>query len=664
MVSFLLGLSVSFLLDYPFQRIERAFFSFVVGHALSIWLVFLLLCMNKSLSISVILLCVGICAFASIILFRQTKKAGKWIFTGLKGKIEETWYEDKYTLSFLVFVLLYVAFMNLYGVFRPDDAGSLFAFHTVWADYPFHTSIITSFVYRDTFSFPLANPQFMNLETHYPFIMDFYSAVLMKGGLDLRSAIIIPNILFQLSLFGLLYLLAYKLTGLKVAGICATVIFILSGFPGGLQATGIHFLNPMYAVIMPQRTAIIGMAISFVVYLLLFHALCADKEKNAVGENKGTHKELILAGVLIGLLPYIHAHSFIATGVVAFFLAVFSVIKTPFKKSVYGKMLRKEDVKILVSLFLPLMLLSLPQVLFIRTGVSQDFLVFFPGWADTNREMIMGFDWSSVVPAFSSAVKTATLIETFWALNVGGFIILMSLGFAKAKKETRIFYLPFLLLFVIANVVKFQPWYFDNYKLFLHWLALSAIMAALALCWPHDFTKTNKSHKALAALSIAALLIASTAFGVVTHVNMVQNTYMVWSGEEIEMTEWVRANTASDSVLLTGSAHNHPIPALTGRQRVMGYEGWLWSHGIDWTSISARKKDEIAMYKGNYTLIQNYGVDYVCIGPYERTFAQENRFKINDAAFNDTARFELAYDKEITGEGWRIYEVKTTDISA
>jgi len=662
-VSFLLGLSISFLLDYPFQRIERAFFSFVVGHALSIWLVFLIACLNKSLSISVILLCICLCAFVSIILFRQTKKSGKWDFTGLKAKLSVIWLEDKYSLSFIIGVLLYVAFMNFYGVFRPDVAGSLFAFHTVWADYPFHTSIITSFVYRDTFSFPLAHPQFLDLETHYPFIMDFYSAVLMKGGLDLRRAIIIPNILFQLSFFGLLYFLAYRLTGLKGAGICATVIFILAGFPGGLQSAGIHFLNPMYAVFMPQRTAIIGMAISFVIYMLLFHALCAkQREETSALEQTGTHKELILAGVLIGLLPYIHAHSFIATGFVALFLAVYSVIKNPFKKSVYGKMLRKEDLKIFIFLFLPLMLLSLPQVLYIRTGVSQDFLVFFPGWADTNRDVIMGFDWSSFVPAFSSAIKTVSLLESFWALNAGGLLVLLSLGVFKARSETRIFYLPFLLLFVIANVVKFQPWYFDNYKLFLHWLALSAIMAALALCWLRDFTKTKKSHKALVTVSLAALLIACTIFGVVTQVNMVQNTYMVWPGEEIEMTEWVRENTAPDSVFLTGSAHNHPISALTGRQRVMGYEGWLWSHGIVWSSISARKKDEIAMYKGNYTLLQNYGVDYVCIGPYERTFAQENHFTINEAAFNDKTRFALKYDKEIAGERWRIYEVKTPNI--
>ncbi len=647
-VSFLLGLSISFLLDYPFRSIERAFFSFVVGHVLSIWTAFLLACLNKSLSIGVILLCIGICAFASVILFEWTKKTGKWDFTGLRNKTGTIWYEDKCTLYFLIFVLLYVAFMNLYGVFRPDEAGNFYAFHTVWADYPFHTSLITSSVYQDTFSFPLAYPQFLGLETHYPFLFDFYSAVLMKGGLDLRSAIIIPNILFQLALFGLLYFLAYKLTGLKGAGIGATVILILAGFPAGLQSVGIHFLNPMYAVIMPQRTAIIGMTISFVVYLLLFHALCAEKreETSAFG---GYRKELILAGVLIGLLPYIHAHSFMATGVVALCLAVFALIK-------------ERDWRILVSLFLPLILLSLPQIMFIRTGVSQDFFVFFPGWTEANRDMIMGFDWSSFVPAFSSAIKTTSLIETFWAINAGGLIILLSLGFVKARSETRIFYLPFLLLFVVANVVKFQPWYFDNYKLFLHWLALSAIMAALALCWLNDFTKTNKSHKALVTVSLAALLIASTVFGVGSHINMVQNTYMVWSGEEIEMTAWVRENTAPDSVFLTGSAHNHPIPALTGRQRVMGYEGWLWSHGIDWTSISARKKDMKAMYQGDYNLFEEYDVDYVCVGPYERTFARENHFEINDAAFDDETRFDLKYDTVIGGERWRIYEVKTPSI--
>ena len=235
----------------------------------------------------------------------------------------------------------------------------------------------------------------------------------------------------------------------------------------------------------------------------------------------------------------------------------------------------------------------------------------------------------------------------------------MALGFLKAKRETRIFYLPFLLLFVLANVVKFQPWYFDNYKLFIHWLVLTSILAALAVLGiRRDFTKTNKSNKStVVTLSIAALLIASTFFGVVTHASMLQNTYMLWSSDELHMAEWVRDTTAPDSVFLTGTAHNHPLPSLTGRSRVMGYEGWLWSHGINGTIMHARKNDIKAMYQGNYTLMQDYGVDYVCIGPYERAFAQENHFTINDAAFDNKTRYSLKYDTEIAGERWQLYQV-------
>ncbi|RZN41089.1 MAG: hypothetical protein EFT35_02360, partial [Methanophagales archaeon ANME-1-THS] len=396
LVSFLLGLSISYLLDYQFQGIERVFFSIVVGHAGSIWLIFLLYDLIGSLRMSLILISILLCAcIAVILLLGMAKKSGKIVLAEFKNEMVTVWYEDRATLSFLVFLLLYVLGMNFSGVFRPDSAGNLSAFHTVWADYPFHTSLITSFVYRDAFPFPLDNPQFLHVKTQYPILMDFYSAVLLKSGLDLRLSIIIPNLLFQLSCFALLYFLAFRLTGIKSAGIGATLIFILSGFPPNLQSLDIHFLNPLYAVIMPQRTAIIGMAISFVVYLLLFDALCADKAKPAktsASEGAGRPKELMLAGMLIGLLPYIHAHSFIATGFVAVCLASLSVIKN-------------RDWKTLIFLVLPILLLSVPQLLWIRTGVSEEFFVFFPGWAETNRDLIMGLDWSSLTASLASLVQ-------------------------------------------------------------------------------------------------------------------------------------------------------------------------------------------------------------------------------------------------------------------
>ncbi|MDI6811049.1 MAG: hypothetical protein QMD80_05160 [archaeon] len=473
--------------------------------------------------------------------------------------------------------------------------------------------------------------------------MDFYSAVLMKGGLDLRSSIIIPNILFQFSFFGLFYSLAYRLTDLKKVGILSTLIFIFSGFPHGLESVGIHFLNPIYAVIMPQRTAILGLGISFAVYILLFHALFMKEDEGK--EKNPAIKELILAGVLTGLLPYIHAHSFMVTAFVSLFLSSFAVIKK-----------REMDFKIFFFLFTPLILLSLPQIIPIRSQVSGDFFVFFPGWAGENKETIIGFDWSSISTTFFSSAKAVFVLAKFWVLNMGILFFLLPLGFLKAKSELRTFYLPFLFLFFIANFIKFQPWYFDNYKIFIHWLAFTAVLASLAIFWISDCVG-KRSDKSLATLSLATLIIVCTLFGAVTHAGMIAMDYRVWSDEEMKIAEWVRENTASDSIFLTGTAHNHPIISLSGRQSVLGFEGWLWSHGLNWSKVMAVKKDEIEMYKGNYTLIKEYGVDYVCVGPYEEGFAKNNNIEINYSTFNNKTRFYLKYNETIGGERWKIYEV-------
>jgi uncharacterized membrane protein len=72
-------------------------------------------------------------------------------------------------------------------------------------------------------------------------------------------------------------------------------------------------------------------------------------------------------------------------------------------------------------------------------------------------------------------------------------------------------------------------------------------------------------------------------------------------------------------VFAVGLQHNHPVPMLAGRRVVMSYPGWLWSQGMDYAQ---RERDLRAMFAlGPRTpeLFEVYGVDYVVIGPEERT---------------------------------------------
>lgn len=99
-VSFLLGLSISFLLSYRFHCIERVLFSFVVGNAITIWATFLLACLKGSLSIDIILISIAIYIFLSLVLFRVSKEPVKAAFSDLKNKLVIIWHDDKLTLSF------------------------------------------------------------------------------------------------------------------------------------------------------------------------------------------------------------------------------------------------------------------------------------------------------------------------------------------------------------------------------------------------------------------------------------------------------------------------------------------------------------------------------------------------------------------------------------
>ena len=69
----------------------------------------------------------------------------------------------------------------------------------------------------------------------------------------------------------------------------------------------------------------------------------------------------------------------------------------------------------------------------------------------------------------------------------------------------------------------------------------------------------------------------------------------------------------------------------------MGYAGWVGSYGINY---GQRQNDMGMMFAGSeatLSLLEKFGVQYVVIGPKERT-----EFQPNEAYFTGNPRFELA----------------------
>ena len=113
---------------------------------------------------------------------------------------------------------------------------------------------------------------------------------------------------------------------------------------------------------------------------------------------------------------------------------------------------------------------------------------------------------------------------------------------------------------------------------------------------------------------MAVLLFAlMTATGAASVNRELHLSWLMFSREDLELADFVRAHTRKDALFLTSDKHNNPVACLSGRRILMGYRGWLWSHGIDY---HPREQDIMAIYSGSeraLDLLIRYGIDYVLI---------------------------------------------------
>ena len=426
-----------------------------------------------------------------------------------------------------------------------------------WGDWSAHLTYISSFAYGH--NFPLELPVFSGHKFTYPFVIDLLSAGLVKLGLDLPNSLVIPGLILSVILTYLIYRLAKELAGSGRAGIFAVLLFL---FNGGWGADS-RWLNFITSQLIPQRGILLGLSLSIIIYFLLW------KKKPAP------------AGIIAGLLPLVHAHSYLVT------LMIGGLSGWKF--------------------LLPVLTLGLPQIGYVY------------GWA-------VGKDFLAV--------------DTFWLkqwLNLWPILAFLVLGLINSPKKLRRFSLPFWLVFLAANFFRFQPYDWDNTKLLIHWYLIASIGAALILV-----------RLKLIGLLILPLLIFP---GVreVAKLTQDSNQYQFFNNQQLAVADSVRRLIPPQAVVLTASNHNHWLPALTGRQIVMGYPGWLWTYGIDYLP---RQADVVKMYQGNAELLDEYLVNYVVIGPDEKNMWPD----LNEAYFE--ANFPLIYNES----GYQIFSISTPGV--
>lgn len=82
----------------------------------------------------------------------------------------------------------------------PEEDGQIFSGGSCWADLPIHMTIVNSFLSgrnQDVSLADMQSPVFAGERFSYPFIPDFHAAVLVKQGLSMRWAFLLPGVLVE-----------------------------------------------------------------------------------------------------------------------------------------------------------------------------------------------------------------------------------------------------------------------------------------------------------------------------------------------------------------------------------------------------------------------------------------------------------------------------------
>src|SRR5215212_7273873 len=510
-----------------------------------------------------------------------------------------------------------------------DDNGLSTGLLNNFGDLPFHLSVITSFVFGN--NFPPEDPTYAGVRFTYPFISDFVSAVFVRCGADLRESMFIENYILGLAFVGLIHRWALVMLRDRLAAIITPLLVLLNGGFGwkllfdqaGTNDRGLFGVlmdlppsftvipettwrwgNAISALLVPQRGFLMGLPLATIAFTQWWLATekarppenlkkgrASDKKKSVVNEltqNRPLNtRRMIAAGVAAGLLPLVHAHSFVVVMAMAGCLALIHIRWREW-----------------FAFFAVASVLAIPQLVWSTSHSAVDAGSFF-AWE-------LGWDHGQDNPIW------------FWFKNTGLFIpliftaVLMKVDGYLVGKRLLLFYLPFTLCFIIPNFVKMAPWIWDNIKVLYYWWLASAPLVALLLA---RLWRQGPIRRVIALLLFVCITLAGALD--VAGIALRSIKYQVFDAAGVRFAELVKERTAPRAMIIHAPVHNTPV-FLTGRRSLMGYPGHIWTHGLEFVQ---RESEIKRIYLGTPDadqLLKKYNIEYAVIGPHERVVTPFN----------------------------------------
>ncbi|MFH0922839.1 MAG: hypothetical protein V1811_02155, partial [Candidatus Micrarchaeota archaeon] len=438
---------------------------------------------------------------------------------GKKLKIEfDKGFWLRLALCFIVLILVFAS-----GAPRVTEDGSIKITLVFWPDLHHHYASINNFA--EHVNIPAENPYFAGDEFKYSYLIDLHSASLMKLGMQREIAFWLPQLLLLFSLFALIYFFAFRLTKSKNAAFLAVVLlFFAAGFSyvqvfndmekhdsftdwithmdtdyGNLlwHSQDVWQAQFLKGYLIPQRANDLGYPLAVIVFMLLLEAISNPKKR----------KELFLyAGVITGFMPLIREFSFLAIGIVSAFLFVMFFDKK------------------WLWFIIPAVLISIPQIMpMLQLTGESEMIKWSVGWRSGSQNPVDIF--------------------AFWLANLNLPFVLAILGFFLLPKTEKKYYLAFVPIFILVNLLQFTPDNYNNMKLANIWQIPTYALAGLFLARAWDFAPKKKHLQTAARVLVIAAVLVSVTTGILSIAKSFQQDYTVYSANDVLFANWVNANT-------------------------------------------------------------------------------------------------------------------------
>ena len=518
---------------------------------------------------------------------------------------------DKRLLAAMVLVAVPLTALSAYlqhtHMVMPAPDGSYWCGQSTYGDLCMHLSFITSMQEMD---FPPTYNLLYGTALNYPYLTDSLSTTMLMLGMDIQMALVFPGTLLMAMTYSGYMLLAHQVLGdrRKAVAVAAMLFFfngglgflydfdlagrdnfekvreIFTGYyrtPANQPELNLRFSNVIADLLIPQRALMGGWAMGIPALMLLISSM---RERSM--------RQTVLLALWASCLPMVHTHTFLALGL---FSGGYVAGRLVVDRKDWKGILARAGVYLGVVL-----VLGLPQVLgtAVRQTVEGGSLRFQFNWVNNSggRGMIDGYFW-------------------FWIKNAGLPFILMLLACLEARRRG---YLDIVLgmaaIFIVAELILFQPNEYDNNKLFYIWYMFAVILAA-------DYGSMLMQRMAglRGRYVLAGLFIFVSVFsGALSVAREAISGYQLFSRTAVAAGEWIKENTDKDDVFITGQQHINPVCSLAGRQIICGSDLYVFFHGLDYQEQAQNCQRFFEFPQQNEYILDHYGVDYIYVSDYER----------------------------------------------